>query len=622
MADHFVNSPALRRTILAILATGLLLAIAYFGLRPYPAVSAGTELYAAKDLSEQLDPWLLAPDFADRTILEVDWVEGSKPGPYTIHSLESILKTYSPANRKCEVVLDQEIPLARWNEPGTAEDRINRLVSAFAGVERGKDPRTAWRYVLFVPDAGRYFGHTIETPIDREGTTTKVSGIVVSRSAHRKYSWLWISLDHLESMTLTHEFGHLLGLVGNPRHERKDSGARHHCTALGCAMALPTFRVIARNFVPGVFNDIHSDFCSDCQSDIRRAQAYWRDRASEGSGYREARERQRGGRAAALSLQALVVSNRDFELISKVRELRKAWPDYPGWDDLEAHALAHLDRLKEAEALLVRSVARDSSRPEYWATRRSLAAIYMALGRYDEAIALFDRRELANAAEAEFEQSAFVLEQALASCGSYAQAVELIDELLARKQALSYHPESMRARRADLLRRSGGLDAANEVISDALADRSRRNDWLEQGARLRQAQGRQAEEVALWKELWGRAEAGVAAATDDQQRASWGWTAVMCLARLGQHEEGERRASALAASSALGTRARLTTEARAWAALGDWNRVADVIRTVPAIERTFVDPCQSEDLNPMRKMPEYSDVMATCPELRADVGRN
>ena len=34
--------------------------------------------------------------------------------------------------------------------------------------------------------------------------------------------------------------------------------------------------VTARNFAAGVFNLYMTDYCADCQADIRRAQAYWR----------------------------------------------------------------------------------------------------------------------------------------------------------------------------------------------------------------------------------------------------------------------------------------------------------------------------------------------------------
>ena len=213
---------------------------------------------------------------SDRTVVEIDWVEGCKPGPQTVAGLEEILKKYSPPNHAVEIVVDQEIPLVEWDESRSPAHDGVELIEKYAGVERASAPRTAWRYVLFVPSAGGFFGHTFDRSVTRDGVTTEVKGLVVSRSAHQRYSLLWIDLDRLERMTLIHEFGHLFGLVGNPRHERSAAGHRGHCNDLHCLTAHPTLRVIARNFAAELFNQFMTDYCDACQGDIRRTQAYWR----------------------------------------------------------------------------------------------------------------------------------------------------------------------------------------------------------------------------------------------------------------------------------------------------------------------------------------------------------
>ena len=266
----------MRRALIAAPWVVVILAGAPLLLPRYLAVAPRGELYPSAKLATELDSSLLGDGLIDRTVVEIDWIEGCKPGPQTVAGLETILKKYSPPGRSIEIVIDQEIPhveLSGSNSPG---EIVARLVERYAGVERARAPRTAWRYLLFVPTAGVYFGHTFNVPVTRDALTTVVQGLIVSRSAHLRYAWFWIDLDLLERMTLVHEFGHLLGLVRNPHHERREPAHRGHCTSLTCSMAHPTWRVIARNFVAGVFNRYMSDYCADCQDDIRRAQAYWR----------------------------------------------------------------------------------------------------------------------------------------------------------------------------------------------------------------------------------------------------------------------------------------------------------------------------------------------------------
>jgi hypothetical protein len=273
----------LRRWLLAALGFVLLLPIAVLALPRYAAVQPREDPYPIEALAQQFDPSLLADGAADRTVVEIDWVAGCKPGPDTLAGLEFVLRKYSPPRRPIDIVSDQEIRRGDWDALSSVPSRIDEIVRRYAGVEGANQPRTAWRYVLFVPEAGRYFGHTFATVMERDGRTTTVLGVLVSHAAHDRYAKLWIDLDRLQRMTLVHEFGHLLGLVGNPRHERRDPAHRHHCTSLTCSMAHPTWRVIARNFAAGLFNRHMTDYCADCQADIRRTQAYWREHPPGGS---------------------------------------------------------------------------------------------------------------------------------------------------------------------------------------------------------------------------------------------------------------------------------------------------------------------------------------------------
>jgi pentatricopeptide repeat protein len=495
-------------------------------------------------------------------------------------------------------------------------DGVDRIAQKYAGAERALVEGTAWTYVLFVPDLPGLFGHTLETVTRRDGTDLLVEGIVISRNAHRRYAKLWLSLDLLERMTVIHEFGHEFGLVENPSHERAEFKYRHHCNALDCAMTLPTPRVILRNAPAGLLNRFLHDYCAECRSDIRRAQAYWRLHEREGPGFREECEAERTARAAELALRE-VASQKDFEaLLVRVYDLKSRFPAHKGWGLWESAALAGLGRFDEAAAVQQQSLPTDDTDPRYWTSRESQAAVYMIIGRYEDAITLLDRTHLSQAGELEYEGCAFILEQALCSTGQYDKAISLIDEMLRRGNPLRYVPQRMRVKRAQLLRRSGRVDEAEREVAAGLNDRQFRNLWLEEAAHLRHVQGRAELERELWQSLLEISDAG-AAKEQGAERAVPAWTAVRCLMGLGRAQEANARADALAQVPlvATGDRRVLWTEVPARAELHDFDRAADLIRSVPPLERIYDDPCQSEDLIPMRATNKYGDVFKSCPAI-------
>src|SRR6185436_8547787 len=87
------------------------------------------------------------------------------------------------------------------------------------------------------------------------------------------------------------------------------------------------------------------------------------------------------------------------------------------------------------------------------------------------------------------------------------------------------------------------------------------------------------------------------------------------LARLGRLDEARAQAAAIqdAGTSAGNSSRPVSAELRARAALGDLDRIAELIRAVPLMDRADVDQCQMEDLAPMREVPKYSDLFKMCP---------
>lgn len=242
----------------------------------YKSVQARKEPVPFARIAERIDPWLLADGLVQKVIVEVDWVEGCEPGPKTLRGLQAVLEKYGPTGRPVEVRRDDVIPRSEWD--ATAEQKTGSRIRALVGAhaEPSHDPAVESRYVLFAPISKEGFmGFSTTWSFQADGQDERVRGVAVFHENHVRFAKLWISLDKLERMTLVHEFGHQLGLVSDPRHERTE---RHlgHCTRLDCLMAHPTRRVIVRNFIPGVFGVFFKDYCRECQAEIRLAQAEWR----------------------------------------------------------------------------------------------------------------------------------------------------------------------------------------------------------------------------------------------------------------------------------------------------------------------------------------------------------
>jgi hypothetical protein len=136
-----------------------LLAVSCVALPRYKAVDPRPEPYPVERLAEELDPWLLADGFSKRLIVEIDWVEGCRPGPRTLAGFEKVLRRYVPATRTIEVALDQEIPRAVWDEAAGDGDPVAALVERFVNVGPVLAPDTERRYVLFAPLAHGNFGY-------------------------------------------------------------------------------------------------------------------------------------------------------------------------------------------------------------------------------------------------------------------------------------------------------------------------------------------------------------------------------------------------------------------------------------------------------------------------------
>jgi tetratricopeptide (TPR) repeat protein len=602
--------------LMAVCATFLLTASCLL-LPRYRPVERRGEPYPAEKLAEEMDPWLLAEGFGERLIVEIDWVDGCRPGERTLAGFDRILRRYVPSDRELQVTLDEEIPQSAWEEASKKRDPVKALVEQFAGVGPVAESGTERRYVLFVPEFHGFFGYSTAWTVERAGTVVPVQGVVVAREAHEEVAKMWLDRDKIERGTLIHEFGHQFGLVTNDQHERSHPEHRRHCTQLKCLMSHPTARVIMRNAAAGLFNVFPKDYCSRCQEDISRAKDYWRRRVAEDPEYRSSILLKREAWRARVALGSLYENERYGELLARVRTLREQYPGAPGWDSYEASALLGLGRVDEALVLLQRALQADPEGVGYWNRRWRVGRILIGLGRHDEAVRLFETGAMERSDPYDFEQSTFILVKALTGLGRYGEAVRATDELLRRGHSLAFDSEGLRVHRSVLLRRAGRLDEAEEAVAAGLAKRKTRGAWLEAAAELRRAQGRDSEARSLLEERLAGVEGQYSASSDAPSRWRTGWESVRLLAETGAGDRARTLASELAAKGIpdeIHLVESVYYETSAWIALGELDRAAALLRGLSVEQRGLADPCGREALEPLRQSPDHAILLEHCPE--------
>lgn len=594
-------------------ATGVATASCLF-LPRHRSIAPARGAWPDEALARSMNPWLLAEGFSDRLEIEIDWVEGCKPGPKTVEGLRRIALEYGPAGQPVEITLDDEIPLKDWKSAGpSGDDPEQKIVERYAdllGAPEDAEFRTARLYVLFAPESRMrgLNGYSTRWIVPRGGDRADVDGIVVYRAPHERYAKLWLSRDKMERMTLIHEFGHELGLVGNEAHERLEPYSGH-CTSLKCLMALPSLRVLFRNAIAGFFNILPTDYCARCREDIRRAKATWREAMARDASYRESRVAERWAARLALSLEPLREQGRHEEVLEAIGRFRSGGGMSQSLRRLKIGSLAALGRLDEARMLLDLSDPDDRLRLS-WSLGRSLTRV----GRYEEAASLFDRDELRRARQYEFEQSCWVLLAALDGAGRPQDAVSLLEELIARGRAISFHPfEGLRVRRAQFLRKAGRMEEALGEARKALRERKGRAYWRELAAELLDESGSKDEARALRHEWLSDEEHALARAKEPVVSWELSWRVARVRALLGETAEARATiAQGGAAPEGTGVDRRLWTEAPALATLGDWDAIAALIRRQGA--DSFYDTCLQGELAPMRADSRYADLFSVCPE--------
>jgi hypothetical protein len=176
---------------------------------------------------------MLANDTFTKLLIEVAYVTGFRPTTEAMNNLEGLIR---------ERTFKQDIQIAYRELPSPNE--VDLSLQEIADLE--SENRTAYNegatLAIYI-----YFADAPSEDDDPEAGTVTVGAVyrntsmVIHESTVRKlYSQSsQVTLADVETAALTHEFGHLLGLVDlgtTPVNDHEDPTAQHHCDVLGCLM--------------------------------------------------------------------------------------------------------------------------------------------------------------------------------------------------------------------------------------------------------------------------------------------------------------------------------------------------------------------------------------------------
>jgi hypothetical protein len=235
-------------------------------------------------LLRAMNPFVLTNLVSSKMTVEVDWIAGDPPSAAALETLQAALEEQCEAGKRIRIVRDDEIPRADWQ---AAQGRPG--LEALVARSLDGDP-AAWEeeellYVLYAPASGSWYGQDVTGMTDtvifeREGTVLTARVVLLFTERIRREALLWIDTAKIETATIVHELGHVLGLVANPRHAHEDDEV--HCTRSRCVMARPGARTMFVNALPAFFAaSIPHDFGEECRADIAAARRMWAAMARE-----------------------------------------------------------------------------------------------------------------------------------------------------------------------------------------------------------------------------------------------------------------------------------------------------------------------------------------------------
>ena len=252
------------------------------------AAAQDAALVAEREPLTGMNPFVLTSLVSSKLVVEIDWVEGSRPSDRSVRAIGDVLREHCEEGKQIEIRLDDEIPRSVWVE---APDRsgLEELVAHNLDGDPADWRRAELLYVLFVPDGGPWYegflsGVTDRITFDRQGRVMSVRTVLLFTDEMRRDATLWITMRKVERATVVHELGHVLGLVSNsdhvqPKHPR-------HCRTARCVMHRPGVRAALVNGLPAFFaGRIPSRYGPRCRRDIADAKQAWDEQSKASPGF-------------------------------------------------------------------------------------------------------------------------------------------------------------------------------------------------------------------------------------------------------------------------------------------------------------------------------------------------
>ncbi len=610
----------------------------------YKPVEPGRAPSPVAEVAGTLNPYVLTGLASKRLVVEVDWIAGNEPSAYALDGLRARLAEYVSAGREVRVEKGEEIPADEW-PAGLREDRMREVMDRHLTHDPGGTDQVV--YILYVSRFHGHFGFSSEWPVTRAGRTTLVGGCVVCMEAARKQAFLWISARKIERATLVHEFGHVLGLVRNPRHEQ--AGDPVHCTHTECLMGHPRPRTIVANFFRGFFTGrLPGDYCRACRDDIRRAHAYWAAQAAADPRYGErlvARQRARdltwmADEAARGDADGTAPDPARAEALYREALALDAWAD--GARFQLARALVSRGRIDEAVALArdgappaavsaagpdAVSAAESASEPWDARSRVDFAMDLCAVGRYADAASMLDAIRRRRLPPHQQIWAAFARGWALSGTGREREAADALAAFEAPSRAYARYEATVHRVAASAYRRAGDLARAAALVEEGRASCrvtacGDPDAWSIEAGRIAWARGDAPGARAAFLAAAAEAERAIAQAEEGtgatMPNAARTWSRLRALARAahahalaGDAASARERLStlhAVLASEAEDDRAGYENmlrpeRIRALAVLGDYGAAARDLAATSAADRSVArfDPCLDDDLASWRE---------------------
>ncbi|MCO4769930.1 MAG: hypothetical protein KDA24_07840 [Deltaproteobacteria bacterium] len=232
----------------------VLLALALGGCASLPRPT-GPEAPAWRDAR------VLESEPASRLLLEVDRVQGSEPRPRALRKLALRLRDLTDKPDGITVVVDDLLPPEAWQE---SDQVLRSLARRTRSLERPAPGSLATVHILYGPRFHGYRGFAWTRPVMARTSPNYDAALILIFQDQLK-SIAWITDVRQEASVLVHEFGHTLGLVGDPGH-----GSGGHCTNAWCSMYDGVdARTFFLYFFPTLFTGyLPMRYCADCSDDL------------------------------------------------------------------------------------------------------------------------------------------------------------------------------------------------------------------------------------------------------------------------------------------------------------------------------------------------------------------